>query len=100
LDCGGRVLWGSLWSFAFRVKEVDEVLDLVGLENVTESRHGSAAVLNLMLDLFFAEALADEAEVWAQLAAAAIYPVAVLAALFVEERGSGVFIFVRVGVND
>jgi hypothetical protein len=82
------------------VQEVDEVFDLVRLENVAEGGHGGAAVLNLMLDFLFVEAFADGAEVWTQLAATAIYAVAVLAALFVEERGSGVFGFVRVGVND
>jgi hypothetical protein len=43
------------------VKEVDEVFDLVGLENVAESGHGRAAVLDLMLDLFLAETFADGA---------------------------------------
>jgi hypothetical protein len=47
------------------VKEVDEVFDLVGLENVAESGHGRAALLDLVLDFFFAEAFADCAEVWA-----------------------------------
>jgi hypothetical protein len=82
------------------VKEVDEVFDLVGLENVAEGRHGGAAVLDLMLDFLFAEAFADSAEVRTKLAAAAICAVAVFAALFVEECGSGVFRLVRVGVND
>jgi hypothetical protein len=45
------------------VKEVDEVFDLVRLENVAEGGHGRAAVLDLMLDFFFAEAFADGAEV-------------------------------------
>jgi hypothetical protein len=45
------------------VKEVDEVFDLVGLENVAEGRHGSAAVMDLVLDFFFVEAFADGAEV-------------------------------------
>jgi hypothetical protein len=82
------------------VKEVDEVFDLVRLENVAEGGHGAASVLDLMLDFLFVEAFADGAEVRAQLAAATIYSVTVLAALFVEERGSGVFRLVRVGVND
>jgi hypothetical protein len=82
------------------VKEVDEIFDLVGLENVPESRHRGSAVLDLMLDFFFAQAFAYGAEVRAFLSATAVYSVAVLATLFVEERGSGVFCLVRVGVND
>jgi hypothetical protein len=94
--CGDGVLRG----FAFGAKEVDEVLDLVGLENVPESGHRGSAVLDLMLDFFFAQAFAYGAEVRASLAAAAVYAVAMLAALLVEERGSCVFCLVRVGVND
>ena len=97
MSCDGRRV---LRGFALGVKEVDEVFDLVRLEDVAEGGHGGAAVLDLMLDFLFAEAFADGAEVWPSLAAAAIYAVAVLAALFVEERGSGVLCLVRVGVND
>jgi hypothetical protein len=82
------------------VKEVDEVFDLVRLENVAEGRHGGPTVLDLMLDFFFAQAFAYGAEVRAFLPTAAIYAVAVLAALFVEERGSGVFRVGGVGVNN
>jgi hypothetical protein len=49
LGCGGGVLRG----FAFGVKEVDQIFDLVRLENVSESGHGGAAMLNLMFDLLF-----------------------------------------------
>jgi hypothetical protein len=82
------------------VKEVDEIFDLVGLENVAEGRHGRAAVLDLMLDFFFAQAFAYGAEVRAFLPAAAIDAVAMLATLFVEECGSGVFGVGGVGVNN
>jgi hypothetical protein len=82
------------------VKEVDEVFDLIGLEDVAKRRHGSAAVLDLMLNFVFVEAFSDGAEVGAQLASAAVWAVAMLASLFVEERGSGVLRLVRVGVND
>jgi hypothetical protein len=50
LGCDGRRVLGGL---ALGVKEVDEVFDLVGLENIAEGRHGGAAVLDLMLDFFF-----------------------------------------------
>jgi hypothetical protein len=47
------------------VKEVDEVLDLVRLKNIAEGGHGSAAIVNLMLDLLLVQAFADGAQVWA-----------------------------------
>jgi len=50
LLCGRR---RGLRSFAFRMKEVHEIFDFVGLENISEGRHGGAAIVNLMLDFFF-----------------------------------------------
>jgi hypothetical protein len=47
------------------MKEVDEVLDLVRLKNISESGHGSATIVNLMLDLLLVQAFAYGAEVWA-----------------------------------
>jgi hypothetical protein len=82
------------------MKEVDEVLDLVRLKNIAEGGHGSAAIVNLMLDLLLVQAFADGAEVWAQVAATAICTVAVLTSFFMKERGSGVLTLVRVGVNN
>jgi hypothetical protein len=35
------------------MKEVHEIFDFVGLENISKGRHGSAAIVNLMLDFFF-----------------------------------------------
>jgi hypothetical protein len=61
LSCDGLRVFRGL---ALGVKEVNEVFDLVRLENVAKSRHGGAAVLDLMLDFFFVEAFADDAEVW------------------------------------
>jgi hypothetical protein len=55
LGCGGGI---ALRSLAFGVKEVDQIFDLIWLENVAESWHCCAAVLDLMLDFFFAQALA------------------------------------------
>jgi hypothetical protein len=81
------------------MKEVDEVFDLVRLENIAEGGHGSAAIVNLMLDLLLVQAFADGAEVWAPVPAAAICTVAVLTSLFMKERGSGVLTLARVGVN-
>jgi hypothetical protein len=45
------------------VKEVDEVLDLVRLEDIAEGRHGGAAIVNLMLDLLLVQAFADSAQI-------------------------------------
>jgi hypothetical protein len=61
LGCGGCCLGG----FTLGMKEVDEVLDLVRLKNISEGGHGSATIVNLMLDLLLVQAFADGAEVWA-----------------------------------
>ena len=82
------------------MKEVDQILDLVGLENVSESGHGGAAILNLMFDFFFAQALADGAQVRSQLSATGIYAVAVLASFFMKEAGSSVLTLAGISVND
>jgi hypothetical protein len=57
LGYGGGVLRG----FAFGVKEVDQIFDLVRLEDVSESGHRSTAIVDLMFDLLFLQALADGA---------------------------------------
>ena len=57
-------------------------------------------MLDLMFDFFFAQALAHSTEVWASLSAAAVYAVAMLAALLMEERGSSVLTLAGGGVND
>jgi hypothetical protein len=36
------------------VKEVHEIFDLVGLENVSEGGHGSTAIVNLMFNFLLA----------------------------------------------
>jgi hypothetical protein len=46
------------------VKEVNEIFDLVGLENISEGGHGGTALVNLMLDFLLAEAFADGAQIW------------------------------------
>lgn len=43
------------------MKEVYEILDFVGLENISEGGHGSTAVMNLMFDFLLAEAFTDGA---------------------------------------
>jgi hypothetical protein len=76
------------------MKEVNEIFDLIGLENISEGGHGCATLVNLMLDFLVAEAFADGAQIWPEFSAAAVWAVAVLAALFVKERGSGLLAFV------
>jgi len=49
LCCDG----GILGSFAFCVKEVNQIFDLVRLENISKGGHSSATVVNLMFDLLF-----------------------------------------------
>ena len=82
------------------MKKVHQILDLVGLENVPEGGHGSAAMLNLMLDLLLFPALADGAQVWSEFPTAAIYAVAMFTSLFMKESGSGVLTLAGVSVND
>jgi hypothetical protein len=43
------------------VKEVHEIFDFVGLENISEGGHGGTTLVNLMLDFLLAQALADGA---------------------------------------
>jgi hypothetical protein len=54
----------ALRSFTFRVKEVNEIFYLVGLEDISEGGHRRATVVDLMLDFLFAEAFADGAQIW------------------------------------
>jgi hypothetical protein len=84
----------TLRSFAFRVKEVNEILHLVRLQNISEGGHRRATVVDLMLDFLFAEAFADGAQIWPEFPASAVCAMAVLASLFVKERGSGLLAFV------
>jgi hypothetical protein len=76
------------------VKEVNEIFDLVGLENISKGWHRRAAFVNLMLDFLFAQAFADSAQIWPEFPASAVCAMAVLASLFVKERGSGLLAFV------
>ena len=76
------------------MKEVNEIFNLVGLENISEGRHRRATLVNLMLDFLFAEAFADCAQIWPEFPAAAVCAMAMLASLFVKERGSGLLAFI------
>ena len=76
------------------MKEVNEIFYLVGLEDISEGGHRRATVVDLMLDFLFAEAFADGAQIWPSFPASAVCAMAVLASLFVKERGSGLLAFV------
>jgi hypothetical protein len=76
------------------VKEVNEVFDLVRLQNVSEGGHRRATLVNLMLDFLLAQAFADSAQIWSEFPASAVWAMAMLASLFVKERGSGLLAFV------
>jgi hypothetical protein len=76
------------------VKEVNKIFDLVGVENISEGGHGGTALVNLMLDFLLAEAFADGAQIWPEFPAAAVCAMAMLASLFVKERGSGLLAFI------
>jgi hypothetical protein len=79
------------------VKEVDQILDLVRLENIAKGWHGSAAIVYLMLDLLLFQTFTNGTQIRPQVATSAICTVAVLTPPFVKERGSSVF--TRGGVN-
>jgi hypothetical protein len=70
------------------MKEVHEILDLVGLENVSEGGHGSTAIVNLMFNFLLAQALADGAQIRPKVAASAAGAVAMLTPLLMKERCS------------
>jgi hypothetical protein len=73
------------------MKEVHEIFDFVGLENVAEGGHGSAAIVNLMLDFFFVQAFTDGTQIRPKISPAAVCPMAVLTSFLVKECGSGLF---------
>ena len=75
------------------MKEVHEIFDFVRLEDVSESGHRGTTIVNLMLDLLFAQAFADGAQIWPEFPAAAICAVAMLTSLFMKECGSGFLVF-------
>ena len=76
------------------MKEVHEIFDLVGLENISERGHRRATLVNLMLDFFLAQAFADSAQIRPEFSAASICAMAMLTSLFVKERGSGLLALV------
>jgi hypothetical protein len=76
------------------MKEVNEIFDLVGLENISEGGHRRATLVNLMLDFLFAQAFADSAQVWPEFPTSAVGAMAMLTPLFMKERGSGLLAFV------
>ena len=76
------------------MKEVNEIFDLVGLENISEGGHGGTALVNLMFDFLLAEAFADGAQIWPEFPAVAVCAMAMLASLFVKKRGSGLLAFI------
>ncbi len=82
------------------MEKVHQIFDFVRLENVSERRHRSAAIVNLMLDFLLPEAFTNSAQVRSKIAAAPIYAVAMLTTSLMEESGSRLFAFARVGVNN
>jgi hypothetical protein len=70
------------------MQEVDEILDFVRLENVAEGWHRGATILNLMLDLLFAQAFTNSAQIRSKVSSPAIYAMAVLTSLFMKEGSS------------
>lgn len=63
--------------------------DLVGSEDIAEGWHAVATVVDLALDFSRFEMTSDAGEIWALVGAGEVDAVAVFAAFFVEEGGSG-----------
>jgi hypothetical protein len=82
------------------VEKVHQIFDFVRLENISERGHRSAAIVNLVLDLLLAEPLTNGAQIRSKMPASAIYAMAMLTTSLVKERGSRLFTFARVGVNN
>jgi hypothetical protein len=66
------------------MKEIHEIFDFVGLENVSEGGHGSTTIVDLMLDFLLAQAFSDGAQIWPKISATPIWAVAMLTSLFVK----------------
>ncbi len=81
------------------MKVVDQVLDFIGLKHISEGRHRSAAIVNLMLNLLFVSPLADGRQIWSEISSATIHAMAVLAPFFVKEHRTGLLAVARVSVN-
>jgi hypothetical protein len=82
------------------MEKVHQIFDFVRLENISERRHRCAAIVNLMLDFLLAEPLANGAQIRPKIPTSAIYAMAMLTTFLMKERGSRLFAFVRVGVNN
>jgi hypothetical protein len=81
------------------MEKVHQIFDFVLLENISERRHRSAAIVNLMLNFLLTKAFTNGAQIRAESPAAAIYAMAMLTTFLMKERGTGLFTFARVGVN-
>jgi hypothetical protein len=81
------------------MEKVHQILDFVRLKNISERRHRTAAIVDLMLDFLLAKAFTHGTQVRSKFAAAPIYSVAMLTTSLVKESGSRLFAFARVGMN-
>jgi hypothetical protein len=70
------------------MQEVDEIVDFVQLENVSEGGHRCTTIMNLMLDFLLAQAFTDGAQIRSKVSSPAIDAMAVLTSLFMKERSS------------
>jgi hypothetical protein len=82
------------------VQKVHQVLDLVLLKNISESRHGRTTIVDLVFDLLLLQALANSAQIRPKISTTAIDAVAVLAPLLVKERCTSLFTVARRSVDN
>ncbi len=84
---------------AFGAEVIHKYLDVVGLEDAAKRRHSSATVADLSLNAVLLPAPADGGEIGAAVRADTIDAMAVLAALVVEDGGTGGAALLRKGVG-
>ncbi len=81
------------------MKKIYEIFDLVRLKSISKRRHGSTAIINLMLNLFSLQTFADGTQIRPKLPPVTIDAMTMLTSFFVEEDGSGFLTFIGIGVN-
>jgi len=82
------------------MKKINQVRNLVWLQNIGKCRHGSAAIMNLVFDLCFAQTFPHNAQIRSKLPTLTIHSVAMFTPFLMKERGSRLLTFARVGLNN
>jgi hypothetical protein len=81
------------------MKVVNQIFDFIRLQNIFESWHSSATIVDLMFDLLLFQTPADCAQIRSKAAAYAVHAMAMLAALLMKQCGSSLLTSACVGNN-